>query len=108
MGLFNLFHKKQDINQVYELMRGLENAVLLDVRTAEEFAEGHLPQAVNLPLQSIAVQAQSALPQKDIPLFVYCRSGVRSAKAAAELRQMGFACVQDMGGILSYKGRLEV
>ena len=39
MGLFNLFHKKQDINQVYELMRGLENAVLLDVRTAEEFAE---------------------------------------------------------------------
>ena len=108
MGLFNLFHKNQDINGVYELMQNYAGAVLLDVRTAEEFAEGHLPQAVNLPLQSIAVQAQSALPQKDIPLFVYCRSGVRSAKAAAELRQMGFACVQDMGGILSYKGRLEV
>ena len=108
MGLFNLFHKNQDINGVYELMQNYAGAVLLDVRTPEEYAAGHLPQAVNLPLQSLVAQAPVLLLQKEMPLFVYCRSGVRSAQAAAELKQMGYENVQDMGGILSYKGRLEV
>ena len=108
MGLFEFFHKKADINQVHEMMRAYEQAMLLDVRTPEEFAAGHLPQAHNLPLQDISSLAQKVLPHKEAALFVYCRSGVRSAQAVSQLRQMGYINVEDMGGIISYKGRLEV
>ena len=109
MGLFELFHKRENINQVYELMQNHADALLLDVRTAEEYAAGHLPQAHNLPLQDIPMLAQSLLPQqrKETALLVYCRSGVRSAQAVSLLRQMGYGSVHDLGGIISYKGELE-
>lgn len=73
--------------------------VLLDVRTREEFAEGHIAGAVCIPCESIA--AGEELPiGKDVKLFLYCRSGNRSAQAARRLAAMGYTDVTDFGGII--------
>ena len=63
-----------------------DNFVLLDVRTPEEFAEGHIAGAVLLPYDQVEQKAASMLPEKEKPIIVYCRSGRRSAIAAAALR----------------------
>lgn len=74
------------------------NGQLVDVRTTEEYAEGHIDSAVNLSLQ--AMQA-GTLPSttKDAPLYVYCRSGNRSAQATTLLKQAGYTNVTDLGAI---------
>lgn len=71
---------------------------LIDVRTAAEFADGHIDGSINLSLQEIE---QGALPssEKNQPLYVYCRSGNRSAEAATLLRAAGFSQVNDLGAI---------
>lgn len=79
-----------------------QDAVLLDVRTPEEYAQGHVPGSVNLPLDEIA--RIDIAPSR--PLFVYCRSGVRSAQACTILKQRGYHA-RNIGGVLGYRGRLE-
>ena len=71
-------------------------AFLLDVRTPGEFDSGHVEGAVNIPVQSLA-QRLMELPPTDKPVVVYCRSGGRSAQAAALLRQAGWTEVHDVG-----------
>lgn len=72
---------------------------IVDVRTAEEFAGGHVPDAVNVPNESIRDTAPESLPQKDATLLVYCRSGRRSAEASQKLADLGYENVYDFGGI---------
>jgi phage shock protein E len=74
--------------------------LLLDVRTPEEFADGHIAGAVNIPLAELGNQL-SQVP-RDIPVIVYCRSGSRSAQAATLLRDSGYTNVLDMGGIVAW------
>ena len=75
--------------------------ILLDVRTQEEYDEGHIPGAVCLPNEMIA--ADMPFPfGKDAEILVYCRSGRRSAEAAKKLRDMGFTNVSDFGGIIDW------
>ena len=81
-------------------------AVLLDVRSREEYGLGHIPNSQNLPLQNLD-QAQEFFDMMDIPLYVYCRSGVRSKQAVALLGYMGYSNVRNIGGILGYSGELE-
>ena len=100
------FMKRPDINQGVEEYRAREGAVLLDVRTPEEYAEGHIPGSVNIPLQSIDKVA-SALADKTKTVFVYCRSGARSSQAVAFMKQMGYTEVHNIGGILDYNGKVE-
>ena len=77
------------------------DAILLDVRTQEEFDEGHIPGAVCLPNEFIT--AEMPFPfEKDAEILLYCRSGRRSAEAASKLRGMGFTHVFDFGGILDW------
>lgn len=104
MGLFGFF-KTKDINEGVKDFLSAENAVLLDVRTAEEYAYGHIEKSRNLPLQNIS-QAAEIISDKDTPLFVYCQSGARSAQAFAELRKMGYTNVNDIGGIMFYRGKV--
>lgn len=73
---------------------------LLDVRTPEEFADGHIAGAVNIPLAELPNQL-SQIPQ-DMPLVVYCRSGNRSAQAATLLKEAGYSQILDMGGIVDW------
>ena len=74
--------------------------VLIDVRTPEEFASGHIQSALNLPVETLQTRL-SEVPQ-DIPVIVYCRTGNRSAAAAQILVDAGFQPVYDLGGIQSW------
>jgi rhodanese-related sulfurtransferase len=75
------------------------DAVLLDVRTEEEFTERHIPGAVLLPDYEITAKAADMLPDKNALILIYCRTGRRSANAANELIEMGYTNVYDFGGI---------
>jgi rhodanese-related sulfurtransferase len=70
---------------------------LVDVRTPAEFASGHIPKAVNIPVNSIGSTGVDA--PKDSLVIVYCRSGNRSAVAASQLKELGYTSVVDFGGI---------
>lgn len=73
-------------------------AQLIDVRTAEEYGQGHIVGAINLPVQGIQSGAMPAVA-KDKPVYVYCQSGNRSSKAAAALKQAGYTNVIDLGAM---------
>ncbi|MEG0541046.1 MAG: rhodanese-like domain-containing protein [Angelakisella sp.] len=82
-----------------KMMDGESDYIILDVRTKEEFDEGHINNAVLIPDSEIKQRAEAELPQKDQLILVYCRSGRRSAAAAEELVSMGYTNVKDFGGI---------
>ncbi len=79
-----------------------EEIVLLDVRTPEEYAEGHIPESHLIPLQTLEKEAPLQLADKDVPIFVYCRSGNRSLEAAKILVELGYTQVYDLGGIIDW------
>ena len=73
--------------------------VLIDNRTAEEFAAGHLPGAHNLPYDDIAQTIAAVAPDKNAAIKLYCRSGRRSGIAKETLGKMGYAKVENLGGM---------
>ena len=77
-------------------------AVAVDVREPDEYAVGHIPGAKLLPLGQVIDRAAEVLPDKNALWLVYCRTGRRSADAAAKLRKLGFADVSDIGGIVDW------
>ena len=77
-----------------------------DVRTPQEYQEGHIPESKNVPLQQLDNIA-SVAKNKDIPLFVYCYSGSRSRQATGILQRMGYSKVNNIGGIAAYSGKVE-
>ena len=77
-------------------------ATVVDVRTAEEYGESHIPGAVLVPLDTIGSQRSAALPDTGAELLVYCRSGVRSRAAAEQLAALGYQQVYDFGGIIDW------
>lgn len=95
----------------FKINRGLRDykaaagAVLLDVRTEEEYLAGHIPDSVNLPLQQLDKIA-SVVDNKGAPLLVYCLSGARSRRAASMLRRMGYKNAKNIGGIAAYSGKV--
>lgn len=105
MGFFD-FLKGPDIDRGVNEYRAIPDAILLDVRTYEEYRQGHIPGSKNVPLQFLDEVAGLA-NQKDTPLFVYCRSGSRSAQAVSVLRRMGYTAVKNIGGIAAYSGKVE-
>ncbi|MBR2152119.1 MAG: rhodanese-like domain-containing protein [Clostridia bacterium] len=76
--------------------------VILDTRTTEEFAEGHIEGAIMIPEYEIADRAKKDLPNKDQLILVYCRSGRRSKIAADELVKLGYTNVKEFGGIIDW------
>ena len=106
MGLLD-FLKHTDINQGVAQFRQTDGAVLVDVRTPEEYWDGHVPGSVNVPLQQIE-DIELEVAEKNTPLFVYCRSGARSRQATALLKEIGYEYVHNIGGILDYKGKVEL
>ena len=81
-----------------------EGYILLDVRTPKEYADGHIPNAVNLPNETIGKEPPTILSDKAQRIFVYCRSGRRSQDAAAKLADMGYTNIVDFGGIMDWRG----
>ena len=105
MGFLD-FLRSPDIDQGIREYRAIPGAVLLDVRTPQEYGEGHIPGSVNVPLQSLGGE-ESVPAWKDAPLFVYCHSGARSRQAVDILARMGYLNAKNIGGIAAYKGQVE-
>ena len=95
-----------DVNHGITASRSTPGAILLDVRSVHEYREGHIPGSQNLPLQFLE-EVDNLAEEKDVPLFVYCRSGSRSYQATAQLLEMGYTNVNNIGGIAAYTGRLD-
>ena len=76
--------------------------VLLDTRTDEEFAEGHIEGAIMIPEYEIVDKAEAAIPDKDTLILVYCRSGRRSKIASMLLVELGYTNVKEFGGIIDW------
>ena len=76
--------------------------IILDVRTKEEYDQGHIPDAVLLPNEIIGTDEIAVLPDKEQLILVYCRSGNRSKQAAAKLVNLGYTNVREFGGIIDW------
>lgn len=85
------------------LTKVAQGAMLVDVRTPEEYAEGHLPEAVNIPFEQIVEVFAKQGIAKDTPVVVYCRSGRRSGIAKESLDNAGYQAVYNGGGYDSLK-----
>ena len=85
-----------------DLMDSKENYVILDVRTVEEFAEGHIEGAILIPDYEIGEKAERVLTDKEQLILVYCRSGRRSKNAASELAALGYTNIKEFGGIIDW------
>jgi phage shock protein E len=80
---------------------GQEGVYLIDVRTVEEYSEGHIPGSMNIPLDKLE-SIQMIVPYADKTMIVYCRSGNRSAQAADLLESYGYLKIYDLGGIINW------
>ncbi|MBR2387999.1 MAG: rhodanese-like domain-containing protein [Clostridia bacterium] len=85
------------------LMDSEDGYIILDVRTPEEYAEGHIAGAILIPDYEIGEKAESILTDKDQLILVYCRSGRRSKNAASELATSGYTNIKEFGGINDWK-----
>lgn len=99
-------YRQVTTEEAVNIMQTEENDVILDVRTAQEFASGHIPGAVLLPNETIGTEDIPLLPDKDQLILVYCRSGNRSKQAAEKLAQLGYTNIVEFGGINSWTGEI--
>ena len=88
--------------EAYAIMNESDNFILLDVRTEPEFQEMRISGAILIPDNEIKDRAGTELPDKNVIILVYCRSGRRSALASAELARLGYTNVFDFGGIINW------
>ena len=105
MGIFDLL-KQPDINRGVQEYKNEKNAILLDVRTSQEYRDGHIPGSKNVPLQRLD-KLEELTENKDTVLYVYCHSGARSRQATNFLQYMGYTHVHNIGGITAYSGKVE-
>ena len=105
MSILDLF-KNADINEGVKEFRNQKNAVLLDVRSEEESAAGHIQGSINIPLDRIE-EAVRRISDKKTAVFIYCLRGTRGRRAARALSKMGYEAARSIGGINSYTGQTE-
>ena len=89
------------------LMEKEKDCIILDVRRPDEYAEGHIPGAINVPNEEIGTAEIPELPDKSQLILVYCRSGRRSKEASEKLVKLGYTNIVEFGGILDWKGEIE-
>jgi len=87
----------------YDIMSKPGDYVIVDVREADEYAAGHIPNAILVPLSNLEKAAAEKIPDKKNLLLVYCRSGRRSKIAAKKLAQLGYTNIKEFGGIIDWK-----
>ena len=97
-------YRRISMDEAVTMMEQESGYIILDVRTPEEFAEKHIPNAINIPNETIGTDEISALPDKDQLIMVYCRSGRRSKEAAEKLVKLGYTNIVELGGIIDWKG----
>ena len=92
------------MEEAVAMMAKEENYIILDVRTVEEFAEKHIPNAINIPNEIIGSEEIEELPDKNQLILVYCRSGNRSKQASEKLAALGYTNIYEFGGINDWTG----
>ena len=97
-------YRQISMDEAITMMEEESGYIILDVRTPEEFADKHIPGAVNIPNETITAEEIPELPDKDQLILVYCRSGNRSKQASEKLADMGYTNVVEFGGINSWPG----
>ncbi len=90
-----------------QIMDSEEGYIILDVRTQEEYDQGHIPGAILIPNTEIEAQAEDVLTDKDQLILVYCRSGRRSKIAAEALAELGYTNIKEFGGIIDWPYEIE-
>lgn len=100
-------YKSISMSEAEEMMKNEKDYIILDVRTAEEYKEGHIPNAINVANETIGEDEIAELPDKDQLIMVYCRSGRRSKLAASKLVKLGYSNIVEIGGIIDWKGDIE-
>lgn len=100
----NLFTKGPNLNS--DFVKDIKKGYLIDVREKDEFKQGHLPNAINIPLSGLSLNAKSLLKDSSNTYYVYCLSGGRSNMAAKSLKKLNYDVI-NLGGISSYTGELK-
>ena len=98
----SLTYEQITAEQAKTIMDTEKDYVIIDARTEEEFAEGHIENAILIPEYEIADRAEKELPDKEQLILVYCRSGRRSKIASEELVKLGYTNVKEFGGIIDW------
>ena len=97
-------YRQISMDEAVDMMAQESGYVILDVRRPDEFAAGHIPNAINIANEAIGTDEIPELPDKDQLIMVYCRSGRRSKEAAEKLVKLGYTNIVEFGGILDWKG----
>ena len=97
-------YRQVTAEEAIALMEKESGYIILDVRTAQEYSEKHIPKALNIPNESIGTEEIPALPDKNQLILVYCRSGNRSKQASEKLAALGYTNIVEFGGINSWPG----
>ena len=97
-------YRQVTTEEAIALMEKESGYLILDVRTAQEYSEKHIPKAINIPNESIGTEEIPALPDKNQLILVYCRSGNRSKQASEKLAALGYTNIVEFGGINSWPG----
>ena len=106
-GSSSLGYRQISMNEAVKMMKDEKNYIILDARRPDEFAEGHIPGAINIPNEEIGTTDIAELPNKSQLILVYCRSGRRSKEASEKLVKLGYTNIVEFGGILDWKGEIE-
>ena len=101
-------YRQISMEDAMDVMAERTDYLILDVRTQEEFASGHIPGAICIPNESISPDVLQQLPDKNQLLLVYCRSGNRSKQASQKLADLGYTNVVEFGGIRDWPGEIEM
>ena len=98
-------YKQISMDEAVTMMAEETDYIILDVRTPEEFAEKHIPNAINIPNETIGKDEIPELPNKEQLILVYCRSGNRSKQASEKLVKLGYTNIYEFGGINDWTGK---
>ena len=99
-------YRQITMDEAVTMMAQETGYIILDVRRSDEFAAGHIPNAINVPNESIGTLDIPELPDKNQLIMVYCRSGRRSKEASEKLVKLGYTNIVEFGGILDWKGEI--
>ena len=97
-------YRQINMDEAVTIMEEESGYIILDVRTPEEFADKHIPGAINIPNETIGTEEVPELPDKDQLILVYCRSGNRSKQASEKLAALGYTNIVEFGGINDWPG----
>ncbi|RKJ50775.1 rhodanese-like domain-containing protein [bacterium 1XD42-54] len=97
-------YRQITMDEAAVMMEQEQNYIILDVRTVEEFDDKHIPDAINIPNETIGSEEISELPDKNQLILVYCRSGNRSKQASEKLVALGYTNIVEFGGIIDWTG----